>query len=143
MIQIKEKIIPAFEEAHGPGYQALIVVDNSQSHSAYSTDALVVSHMNINPGGKQAHMHDGWFIRDGQKISQSMVYPLSHPEYPNEPKGIKAVLTERGLYQTRLHGKCSKKCEPGVTDCCNKCILELQPDFQDTFAYSYRSSTVS
>jgi hypothetical protein len=52
--QIKEKIIPAFEKAHGPGHQALIMVDNSQGHSAYAEDALLVSQMNVNPGGKQA-----------------------------------------------------------------------------------------
>ena len=54
MLQLCEKIIPAFEKVHGPGYQALIMVDNSQGHSAYVEDALLVSRMNINPGGKQA-----------------------------------------------------------------------------------------
>lgn len=54
MLQLCEKIIPAFENVHGPRYQALIMVDNSQGHSAYAEDALLVSHMNINPGGKQA-----------------------------------------------------------------------------------------
>ena len=53
--KIKEKIIPAFERAHGAGYQALIMVDNSQGHSAYSEDALLVLQMkNVHPGGKQA-----------------------------------------------------------------------------------------
>jgi hypothetical protein len=129
-LQLREKIIPEFESAHGAGYQAFFLIDNSQGHSAYSEDALVVSRMNVNPGGKQARMHDSWFIRDGQKITQSMIYPPDHPEYPNEPKGIKAVLNERGLYQTKLRGKCPRKCEAGVTNCCNKHILELQPDFQ-------------
>jgi hypothetical protein len=58
-----------------------------------------------------------------------MIYPPSHPKYPNEPKGIKAVLTEQGLYQMRLHGKC-QKCESGATNCCNKHIFKLQLDFQ-------------
>ena len=96
--QIKERIIPAFEEALGPGYQALIIVDNSQGHSTYTKDALVATHMNVNPSGKQPKMHDTWFIQDGQKITQTMVYPPSHPQYPNMPKGIRAVLTEWGLY---------------------------------------------
>lgn len=48
--QLKDKIIPAFERAHGPGYQALIMVDNSQGHSAWPEDALLVSNMNLNPG---------------------------------------------------------------------------------------------
>ncbi|KAG2123196.1 hypothetical protein BD769DRAFT_1389338 [Suillus cothurnatus] len=54
-----DKIIPAFEHAHGPGYQALFLIDNSQGHSAYADDALLISCMNVNPGGKQAHMKDG------------------------------------------------------------------------------------
>ncbi|KAG1781318.1 hypothetical protein EV702DRAFT_963062 [Suillus placidus] len=89
--QLKEKIIPAFENTHGPGYQALFMVDNSQGHSAYSEDALLVSCMNVKPGGKQAHMRDGWFMQDGIKVIQQMVYPLDHPEFPNKPKGMKAV----------------------------------------------------
>ena len=55
-MQLIEKIIPSFEEVHGPGYQALIMVDNLQGHSAYAEDALLVSQMNVNPGGAQAHM---------------------------------------------------------------------------------------
>ncbi|KAG1803044.1 hypothetical protein EV424DRAFT_1582458 [Suillus variegatus] len=128
--QLKEKIIPAFENTHGPGYQALFMVDNSQGHSAYSEDALLVSRMNVKPGGKQAHMRDGWFMRDGIKVIQQMVYPPDHPEFPNELKGMKAVLAERGLSQQRLRGKC-KKCESDSLACCYKRILELQADFQE------------
>lgn len=32
----------------------LLMVDNSQGHSAYAKDALLTSRMNMNPGGKQA-----------------------------------------------------------------------------------------
>ncbi|KAF9642133.1 hypothetical protein BDM02DRAFT_3106013 [Thelephora ganbajun] len=87
--QLKEKIIPAFEDAHGPGYQALFLIDNSQGHSAYSADALLASRMNLHPGGKQARMRDGWFIQNGQKVTQPMVFPNDHPEFPNQPKGMK------------------------------------------------------
>ena len=62
MLQLCEKIIPAFEKVHSPGYQALIMVDNSEGHSAYAEDALLVSHMNINPGRKQAQMHHGCYL---------------------------------------------------------------------------------
>jgi len=130
MLQLHEKIISAFEKAHGPGYQALIMVDNSQGHSAYAEDALLVSHMNINPGGKQAQMHDGWYLQNGKKVIQPMNFPSNHPEHPNEPKGVKAVLTERGLYQC-LRGKCKNKCESEAISCCNSRILELQPDFKE------------
>jgi len=52
--QLHEKIIPAFKQEHRAGYQVLIMVDNSQGHSAYSEDALLTMRMNVNPGGKQA-----------------------------------------------------------------------------------------
>ncbi|CAK5267892.1 unnamed protein product [Mycena citricolor] len=61
--QIQNKIIGAFEDRHGPGYQMLLMTDHSQGHSVYAEDALLVSRMNVNPGGKQAHMRDGWFTQ--------------------------------------------------------------------------------
>ena len=76
--QLKERIIPAFKKAHGAGYQALIMVNNSQGHSAYSPDTLLVSWMNVNPGGKQGILWDGWYTRDGQKVVQPMVFPHDH-----------------------------------------------------------------
>jgi hypothetical protein len=105
--QLMDKIIPAFEKAHGPGFQALIIVDNLQSHSAYAENALLVSQMNVRSGGKQACIRNRWFLRDGQKISQPMVFLCNHPDFPNEPKGIKTVLTDHGPFQSGLHGKCS------------------------------------
>ncbi|KAG2031714.1 hypothetical protein BDR03DRAFT_994603 [Suillus americanus] len=97
--KLRNKIIPAFERAHGPGYQALFLIDNSQGHSAYADDALLISRMNINPGGKQAQMKDGWFIdAGGQKVIQPMMFPSDHHDHPNEPKGIKAVLQEREVF---------------------------------------------
>lgn len=130
-MQLTKKIIPAFEKAHGPSYQALIMVDNSQGHSAYAANALVVSRMNIKPGGKQALMHNTWFMQNGEKVTQTMVYPSNHPTYPNKAKGIKAVLTEWGLCPvSRTRGKCESKCDPDTTSCCLKRILERQPDFQ-------------
>ncbi|KAG1858571.1 hypothetical protein F4604DRAFT_1882904 [Suillus subluteus] len=66
---LNEKIIPTFEHIHGPGYQALFLIDNSQGHSTYAEDALLVSCMNINPAGKQARMRNGWFLRDGIQVS--------------------------------------------------------------------------
>jgi len=74
------------------------MVNNSQGHSTYSEDTLLVSLMNVHPGGKQAQMHDGWFIHGGLKIIQPMVYPANHPTYPNVAKGIKVVLMEHGLF---------------------------------------------
>lgn len=49
ILQLNERIIPGFEEAHGVNYQALFLISNSQGHSAYSPDALLVSWMNVGP----------------------------------------------------------------------------------------------
>jgi hypothetical protein len=126
---MKEKIIPAFEAAHGPRYQAAFLIDHSQGHAAYATDALRVSEMNFKPGGKQAVMRDGWFINDaGEKITQSMNYPSDHPTWPKKPKGMLAVLTERGLSRPGLKKEC-KICDDS-NSCCAKVILARQPDFQ-------------
>ncbi|KIJ51680.1 hypothetical protein M422DRAFT_78752, partial [Sphaerobolus stellatus SS14] len=84
--QLKEDFAPAFEKAQGPGYQALVMVDNSQGHSAYSEDALVVSRMNMNTGGKQLNMRNSWFIKDGVQVPQEMNFPPSHATHPGQPK---------------------------------------------------------
>ncbi|KAG1740917.1 hypothetical protein EDB19DRAFT_1635048, partial [Suillus lakei] len=111
VVQLYDKIIPAFECAHGPGYQALFLINNSQGHSAYADDALLILRMNVNPGGKQAQMKDGWFIdAGGQKVIQPMMFPSNHHDHPNKPKGIKAVLQEHGLLQGRHRGRCQSKC---------------------------------
>jgi hypothetical protein len=128
-MQLKEKTIPAFKVVHGVGYQALFLIDNSQGHSAYGENALLISCMNIKPGGKQAHMHNGWYICDGIMVSQPMVYPSNHPDHPDMQKGVKAVLVKHGLWQQQLQGKCKKACKPDADACCNKCILDHQPDF--------------
>ncbi|KAJ7091696.1 hypothetical protein C8R43DRAFT_908229 [Mycena crocata] len=87
--QVVRKIIPSFEARHGPGFQLLLLLDNSQGHAAYSEDVLLASRMNVNPGGKQARMHDGWYVKDGQKIIQPMIFPADHPTYPDQPQGMK------------------------------------------------------
>jgi hypothetical protein len=96
--QLKNKIIPAFEAAHGPGYQMLLMVDHSQGHCMYRLDALLVSRMNLNPGGKQALMRDGWWMDGNVRRVQKMVFPANHPEHPGQPKGMKVVLQECGLW---------------------------------------------
>ena len=106
------------------------MVDHSQGHAAYLEDALVVLCMNVRPGRKQAHIHDSWYLQNGRKVVQSMKFPADHTEYPHQPKGIKVILTKHGLYQVNLQGKCPSKCNLDKADCCNKQILEHQPNFQ-------------
>ncbi|KAI6168758.1 hypothetical protein EDD17DRAFT_1773030 [Pisolithus thermaeus] len=100
--QLKEKIIPAFERIHGAGYQALFFIDNSQGHSAYAEDALLASHMNVNPGGKQPQMQDGWYQKDGVTVVQKMVFSQDHPLHAGEPKGIKAILLDFNTLKANL-----------------------------------------
>jgi hypothetical protein len=89
--------------------------------------------MNFNPAGAQSRLRDGWFINaSGQRVSQPMIFPANHPKHPNMPKGMKAVLIERGLFRAGLKMECKKpKCEPDATDCCATRILSLQADFQE------------
>ncbi|KIJ19771.1 hypothetical protein PAXINDRAFT_152833 [Paxillus involutus ATCC 200175] len=83
--QLTEKIIPTFKNIHGPGYQALFLIDNSQGHSASAEDALV------------GRMRNGWFTQDGVRIEQPLLFPPDHPEFPDQLKGIKTILQERNL----------------------------------------------
>ena len=88
--------------------------------------------MNLGPGKKQAHLRDGWYMDNGQKIIQRMIFPPDHPEFPDMPKGMKRVLVECGLWIDKLHMQCpaGNKCHSNATNCCAKRILEMQPDFQ-------------
>ena len=106
------------------------MVDNSQGHSSYAEDALLVSRMNMKPAGKQARMWDEWYVRDKNRITQPMVFPADHPDFPNMPKGMKQVLHEHGIDTQGLQMLCKEKCHNEATSCCATCTLELQPDFQ-------------
>jgi hypothetical protein len=78
------------------------ITENFADLVNYPSDRSDDSDMNIKPGGKQARMHNGWYIRDGIKISQPLIYPSNHPYHPDTPKGIKTTLIERGLWQQQL-----------------------------------------
>ena len=81
-----EHTITIFEEIH-PNNQALFLFDNAPSHKKMADDALNVERMNVNPGGMQPVMRST--VWNGNV--QSMVYPNG------TPKGMKAVLEERGV----------------------------------------------
>ena len=85
----------------------------------------------MNPGGKQARLRDGWFIRNGETIVQPMVFPNDHSDFPNKAKGMKAVLQERGLHRPGLVMNCKKGCQDADNrECCARRILDSQPDFK-------------
>ena len=132
--------LPIFRWAF-PGCQALFAFDNASNHSSFAPDALVVSRMNRNPGGKQPLMRDG-FIYSKQR-PQSMVFSDNHPilSLRGKAKGIEQVLRERGLWRERREDgflfllECPKThnqkgCNPEIPGgCCARAVLSAEPDF--------------
>ena len=79
-------------------YSPVFLVDHSPIHKAKPEDALNVNHMNLNSGGKQPKMRNGYYFMDldgdSIKIEQSMVFEEDH-EKAGQPKGLKVVCAER------------------------------------------------
>ncbi|UZO29111.1 uncharacterized protein OCT59_022601 [Rhizophagus irregularis] len=122
--QVKTKAIPIFKTLF-PNCIGLFAFDNSSNHAAFRHDALVASKMNLKPGGKQPKMRNTVFGLNNQY--QSMV------NENGEPKGMKQVLIERGLWKNGLNADC-QLCKDKVDDitridCCARRIISLQPDF--------------
>ena len=140
--QVINKAIPAFE-AQFPGCKALFAFDNSRNHLKYADDALRVSEMNLEPGGKNAKRMRNTYVIDncypGGGYIQAMVLP------DGRPKGLKIVLTERGLWpnnRQRFLAQCSVKTKSGKSmkpnpqclnggACCARALLAAQPDFRN------------
>ena len=94
MKQIKEVAkIADFKFPRDAGWKIVWIFNHSSCHSAMPDDALVVSRMNVNPGGKQPVMRDGWW---GGK-PQPMCFNLG-----KIPKGMHRVLEERGVDTTGM-----------------------------------------
>ena len=91
LLQQVENTIDIFEQVH-PEAQGLFLFDNAPSHKKLADDALNVDRMNVHPGGMQPAMRST--IWDGKV--QTMVYP------DGTPKGMKAVLEERGIDTKRM-----------------------------------------
>lgn len=141
ILKLKEKIIPEFERLHGPQYQALIVVDNSQGHGIYAPDALLICDMKFNTAGPQPRLQDGWFINGlGEMVVQSMIFPTDHPTFPGKPKGMKQILTKWRLLWAKLKMQCKKPdCDPNGTDCCAKCVIDLLLDFKEQKSFMHKT----
>ena len=127
--------IPIFNAAF-PGCQAVFLFDNASSHSSYADDALRVENMNLNPGGKQGWLRDGFIL--GKGIPQPMNFPADYPngQLAGKQKGIKQVLKERGLWPERgLVLECPTTrdrsgCNP-QGGCCARRVLGAEKDFRD------------
>ncbi|KAF8747109.1 hypothetical protein RHS01_11445 [Rhizoctonia solani] len=100
--QIKDAI--KIFEVKFPGAQMLLFVDQSSAHNAYAADALNAWKMNVTPGGKQPIMHNTIIPSNNPNPMlcgqpQAMTFPATHPEYPNQPKGMEQILREQGLWE--------------------------------------------
>ena len=60
--------------------------------------------MNVNPGGKQNIMRPGWYLRDGVKVEQKMVF--EDRELTGVAKGLRQVC--RDIFgDEKIRGRCS------------------------------------
>jgi hypothetical protein len=91
-LKIIQCAIPIFEATH-PNAIGIFAFDNSTSHGAFASDALVALRMNVNSSGKQPKMKNTTF--NGQV--QSMNFPDNYwdPALWEKPKGMRQVLEER------------------------------------------------
>ena len=77
------------------GWKVVWVFDQSSCHKAMASDALDVSKMNVNPGGKQPKMRDTVWGGKPQKMCFNL----------GIPKGMKQVLKERGINADSLNAE--------------------------------------
>ena len=76
-------------------YNVFWFFDHSSGHTAYASDALNASKMNVKPGGAQPKMHSTTNPLTGRE--QKMVFA------DGTPKGMKQILTERGVNTTKMN----------------------------------------
>ena len=90
---LSHQAIDIVQKNYGGKYTPVFKTDHSPIHSGFASDALNANRMNVNPGGSQPKMRPGWFLRNGQKVIQQMIFE----EGPLEgvPKGLKQVVKER------------------------------------------------
>jgi hypothetical protein len=92
--QLRETI-EAFEEMH-PNCQGQFVFDNSTIHQHLASNALIVTNMTLNGGGKNVStsMKNGWYFEEGERIEQPMIAR-------NKERGLRTILDERDLFDER------------------------------------------
>ena len=95
--------------ANEEGWKYVWVFDHSSCHAAMAEDSLDVNKMNVNPGGKQRVMRNGWWNGKPQPMNYAI----------GVPKGLRMVLEERGVNTRGMNG-----------DKMNE-ILGSHPDFKN------------
>jgi hypothetical protein len=139
-----EQLIKDFHE----DCDILITFDNSMIHHAKVPNGLDVKNLKLKPGlastANGIFMRDGWFIKDGVKLAQSMFF--TNAVGVNDQKGAREILSEKGKSkkpgtQHDLNMQCypCKKKIPRVDpedpdysrsdSCCASYVLSQEPDF--------------
>ena len=96
LVKQLEKAILIFKIIH-PDCDALFMFDNSQNHRALPPDALNAKVLPLKDGGKNVKpQRNGWFTHNKETIIQSMMTS------EGKPKGLRTILTERGLWDCTL-----------------------------------------
>ena len=126
MDQIKSAI-EIFEAAH-PGCQALFIFDQSSAHASLPPDALKAFEMNKSDGGKQRKQCDT-IIPQSNPDPHFRGQPQKMMTSSGQPKGLQAVLEERGFNVSHLKAKCSPVCPFESQNCCMARLLSQQEDF--------------
>ena len=78
-----------FKFPRNAGWKVVWIFNHSSCHSMMPDDARVVLKMNVNPGGKQPVVRDGWW---GGKPQQMYFY------LGKIPKGIWQILEEESTH---------------------------------------------
>ena len=130
--QVTMKLIQAFMEIH-PGCIGLFTFDQSTNHAAFAENALRASKMRLKPGGKQQVPRDDWYGEARQ--AQSMAFPMDY-EIANLrglAKGLKQVLTERGLFNNSMRLDCGASVKidrnSNLLRCCARHCMSTNQDF--------------
>jgi hypothetical protein len=132
LIKQLKNTIAIFEYTH-PNCMAVFVFDRSSAHEGYAEDALNISNMNINPGGKQKKMRDTIIPLDnpdpapGEEDTrgrlQRMCFPDDHsdPKLRGQAKGVKAVLQERKSVWDKFISECNARKTKKMVGKCSSC----------------------
>ena len=123
--QIQTALVLAEEQY--PGYGLVFFFDNATSHLIFADDALRVCKMSMRPGGQQPFLRDGWYVKDGVRVSQSMVSRVETESGGTSlvQKGIRLVLEERNLWPANdLRLECPKPMCPAceARSRCKNCV---------------------
>ena len=94
MEQMKRAIkIAEFKYPKSDGWKHVWIFDQSGCHAAMADDSLNVSKMNVNPGGKQRVMRDGYWNEKVFKMNYAI----------GVPKGLCVVLQQRGVDTSKMN----------------------------------------